>query len=207
MHVLQVHNHYRLPGGEDLVVERDTEALRDSGHQVTIYDTTNAVSAPSAIASLAIAPWNTVEASRLVEAVSRAQPDVVHFHNTWFRLSPSTIKAVSDLGVPTVMTLHNYRILCVNGQRLRNGRTCDSCLTDGKRSALQHRCYQGSLPLSAIAVATRGTADRKQIWSRHIDRFIAMTPLTVDLFERWGFSRAKMVVRPHHLRDPRNAHE
>ena len=41
--------------------------------------------------------------------------DVVHIHNTFPLLSPSVLYACRDAGVPVVVTLHNYKLLCASG--------------------------------------------------------------------------------------------
>lgn len=202
MRVLQVHNRYRDPGGEDAVADREGAALRAAGHDVVRYDISNTASTATTVASLAMAPWNQVEASRIASAIGRVEPDVVHFHNTWFRLSPSVIKAASDLGVPTVMTLHNYRPLCANAQFLRNDKPCMDCLTVGPTSALKYRCYKGSLATTAVASATQAMARRRGVWTQHVDRFIALTGFARETFASAGFPEDRIVVEANRVEDP-----
>ena len=41
MKVLQVHNFYRKPGGEDVVVRQEAALLGDRGHKVKLWSVTN----------------------------------------------------------------------------------------------------------------------------------------------------------------------
>ena len=114
MRIVQVHNSYTHAGGEGTAVEREYADLLAAGHDVTQHAATNDLPAGAKAAALARAPWNRSEARRLTATLERVQPDVVHFHNTFFALSPSVIGAASSAGYPTVQTLHNYRPVCIN---------------------------------------------------------------------------------------------
>jgi len=46
------------------------------------------------------------------ERVRRERPDVVHAHNVWMRLSPSPLLAARRAGIPVVMTVHDYHLVC-----------------------------------------------------------------------------------------------
>ncbi len=202
MKILQLHNEYRVHGGENVVLERDRADLEAAGHQVFSHGVTNEGSTAETLGALALAPWNRREAKKVERIVEANQPDVVHVHNTWFRLSPATIVAVSKMGVPIVHTLHNFRWLCANGEMIRNGVTCRDCVSSSRFSAVKHRCYRDSLPLSIVAATTGAVAERSGAWSKHIDRFIALTPRARELFSTWGFAKDRIVVRPHRISDP-----
>ena len=115
MRVLQVHTRYREPGGEDAAVEADRQLLRAAGHQVDVVEASNPQGRLAAAGALATSWWNGHAADRVRDLAVRLRPEVVHVHNTWFALSPSVIEALSDLGIPLVMTLHNYRLRCAAG--------------------------------------------------------------------------------------------
>ncbi|MGI9586500.1 MAG: glycosyltransferase family 4 protein [Acidimicrobiia bacterium] len=202
MKVLQVHADYRIRGGENVVVERESAELEAAGHTVIRYAGTNDGAFAQTMSSLALAPWNPGEARRMERIVEAEQPDVMHVHNTWFGLSPAPIAAASKLGIPIVHTLHNSRWVCVNGQTLRDGATCTDCVTLGRLSAVRHRCYRSSLPLSIVAAATGEVAERAGIWKREIDRFVVLTRSARDRFASWGFPKDRIVVRPHRIADP-----
>lgn len=202
MRVLQVHNRYRDPGGEDVVVEREAAALEAAGHKVARFEASNQGSPPSIASSLSVAPWNRSQAGRITKVIDDFRPDIVHIHNTWFRLSPSVIRAASRTGMPTVMTLHNYRTLCVNALLLRDDRPCELCITDGPSAAMRFRCYHGSLALTGVASATQATARRMGVWATDVDRFVALTSFAKDVFERGGLPSDRIVVEPNRIPQP-----
>ena len=78
-------------------------------------------------------------------AVHRFQPDVAHIHNTWFALSPSIVPAIASQGVPIVMTLHNYRMTCINAHLLRDGIPCELCIGNSPWQGVRFKCYRDSV--------------------------------------------------------------
>jgi glycosyltransferase involved in cell wall biosynthesis len=49
---------------------------------------------------------------RLRRHIRRSRPDIVHAHNLWMRLSPAPLRAAAAAGVPVVMTVHDYALVC-----------------------------------------------------------------------------------------------
>ena len=145
LRVLQIHNRYREPGGEDAVAAAEADLLRGCGHAVIEHHVTNPSGGVAAAASLAAAPWNPASAREMRRAIRESAPDVAHLHNTWFTLSPSVLGALSGAGVPVVMTLHNYRLVCANALLFREGRPCRDCVGRSPWPGVRHRCYHDSI--------------------------------------------------------------
>jgi glycosyltransferase involved in cell wall biosynthesis len=202
MRILQIHSAYRHGGGEDAVVRDEANLLRGAGHEVVEHHVPNPHSYAQTLTALALAPWNAAAANEVRRVVKRFRPDVAHVHNTWFRLSPAVPAAVHELGVPVVMTLHNYRLLCVNGLLLRSGRVCEDCVGTHPWRGVWHRCYRGSAPLSAIAASTIALSRVRHTWDRAIDRFIAPSAFTAAKIAAGGIATEKIIVKPHGVEDP-----
>jgi len=52
------------------------------------------------------------------------------------------------------MTLHNYRLMCLPGNFLRDDRACEDCLGRIPWRGVLYRCYQNSTPASAAIAAS-----------------------------------------------------
>ena len=97
---------------------------------------------------------------RGIEAVARAfRPDVAHLHNIYHQLSPSVLAPLRELGVPIVMTLHDYKLICPSYLLLDHGKVCEACLDGHFRHAVTRRCKDGSLMASAV-LAVESTVHR-----------------------------------------------
>ena len=151
--VLQVHNQYRELGGEDTVVAMEAAILRNGGHEVFPYRFSNATNLAGTGVSLLASSWNPRSAARIRRVIEETRPDVAHVHNTWWAASPSIVSALNDAGVPTVVTLHNYRLVCANAMLFRDGKPCEDCVGSHPWHAVRHRCYRGSGPASIVAAA------------------------------------------------------
>lgn len=200
MRILQVHNAYRQRGGEDAVAEAEAALLSAAGHEVHRLVVPNPEGAGAAARRLAVAAWNPASSRLVRTAIADFRPDVAHVHNTWYSLSAAAVAALHREGVPLVMTLHNYRYTCLNGQLLRNGRVCELCVGRTPLPGVRYGCYRDSVPASAMAVT--GVMAARATWPRHVDRFITMTGFGRELFTASGLPGDRIVVKPHFVADP-----
>lgn len=201
MRVLQIHNRYRLPGGEDSVVEDEFNLLRGRGHEVHQLMFSNPDHVVGSSTSLAVAPWNSSSRGRVAAAIGDFKPDVMHVHNTWFRATPSVFHAESE--VPTVMSLHNFRLLCVNALLFRSGAPCTDCVGRGPWRGVAHRCYRAGFVPSLAAAATISLHRTVHTWSL-VDRFIALTEFVRDMHVQAGLHPRRISVFPDYAEDPGN---
>ena len=202
MRVLQLHSRYREPGGEDAVVQAEAALLRQRGHEVVQHEVHNPSDAAAAAGSLALAPWNPLAARSVQRLAEQARPDVAHVHNTWYALSPAVVWALRRAGVPTVMTLHNYRLLCANAQLFRDGAPCEDCVGASPWHGVQHGCYRDSVLASLPAAATIALHDRLRTWTRRVDLFLVLNEFARARFVRGGLPPDRIQVKPNFVPDP-----
>jgi glycosyltransferase involved in cell wall biosynthesis len=202
MRILQVHTRYRYEGGEDAVVRAEAALLARAGHEVVPFLAENPGGAGPTAAAMLASPWNPAAARRLRAAARRARPDVAHVHNTWFALTPSVVAALDGMGVPVVVTLHNYRLLCANASLFRDGRPCQDCVGTHPWHGVQHRCYRGSAVSSAAVAATISLNRALGTWDRHVRLFLALNDFARDRFVAGGLPADRVWVKPNSVADP-----
>lgn len=209
MKILLAHNFYGsgAPSGENIVYEAERDLLRARGHHVIEFTRHSDHIRSRGVAGLlqgALAmPWNPFSASALRRLILRERPEVMHAHNTFPLISPSVYSAAHGLGVPTVLTLHNYRIFCAAGIPLRDNLPCTECLDrQSTLPALRYGCYRGSrvatLPLAAMIGLHRSLGT----WQRHVDAFIALTAFQRDKLVAAGLPDRRVHLKPHFHPDP-----
>lgn len=158
--VLQVHNYYQLPGGEDTVVANEKRLLEENGHQVIQYTRHNSeLNSLNPVQKLLL-PFSTVFNLRTYREIKRIireeKIEIVHVHNTLNLISPSVYYAAVHCGVPVVQSIHNFRLLCPGATFYRDGKICEECLEKGLGCALKHKCYRGSfLQTLACVISTK----------------------------------------------------
>lgn len=155
--ILQVHNFYQIPGGEDVVVRNEKRLLEEHGHKVYTYYRSNEELRKMGLwgklrlpATAVYSPKTKREVQRLIK---EHRIDVVHVHNTLTVVSPSVFYAAFRCHVPVVQTLHNFRMLCPAGSFFRDNRICEECLEGGLFCAVKHRCYRNSKIQSLVSAA------------------------------------------------------
>jgi len=201
LRILQVHNRYREPGGEDAVVASEAALLRANGHEVIEHFVRNPGGGAGAAARLAVAPWNPASARAIRRVALECAPDVAHVHNTWFTLSPSVLGALHRSKVPVVMTVHNYRLVCLNALVFRDGHPCTDCVGRAPVPGVRHRCYRDSALQSAVAAATLSFNRTRGTWVDAVDRFIAPSHGLRDTLVAGGLPAERFTVRPHAVAD------
>ncbi len=198
MRVLQIHNQYRHLGGEDAVVSNEMKLLASRGMEVGQLLFKNDKIHPRTLF------FNKESYQRTRSEIKSFRPDIVHVHNLFYNASPSVLKAAKDEGLPVVMTLHNYRLLCTGALFLRKGKVCSKCrdLTFPVHG-IRHKCFQGSLPKSLALSSMIGYTKWKGVWTNGVDRFIALTPFIKELLESSSLrpEPGQVVVKPNSTDD------
>ena len=205
MKVLVLHNKYRLYGGEDAVAEAETNLLRGRGIEVMRIDADNQVDPLVRVTgTLALglrSHWSPSSYERVRQVCREFRPDVAHVHNFWMRLTPAVHAACRKEGVPTVQTLHNFRLFCTNAQFQRNGQRCEDCLGHVPWRGVVRRCYRHSF-MASLAVAGMIVANRaRRTWTEQVNAFIALSEHSRKLFIAGGIPEARIHVKPNFIED------
>jgi glycosyltransferase involved in cell wall biosynthesis len=202
LRILQIHNRYRQAGGEDSLVEMERELLRSNGHDVEVYERTNPHGTRDSLSALLAAPWNPATVTSLEDLVASTNPSVAHVHNTWFAISPAAFAATHRAGLPTVFTVHNYRLACLNGQLLRDGNPCTICVGTHPWAGVRYLCYRDSLFASSIAAGTLALNRRLGTWERSVDVFLALTTFMKEMLIASGVPSERIIHVPNFTSDP-----
>jgi glycosyltransferase involved in cell wall biosynthesis len=199
--VLQIHNLYREPGGEEVTASTNAALLREGGHEVDRLLVRNPDRPLTAMRLLAVAPWNVAQSHTVRRRVLHSRPDVAHVHNTWFALSPSILHALYAQRVPIVMSLHNYRLMCANASLFRDGRVCTDCVGTHPGWGVVHSCYHDSAVASSAAAATIALNRARGTWDL-VDRFDVPTEFVKRMFVSAGLHADRLSVNPRAVTDP-----
>lgn len=204
MRVLLVHNFYRIPGGEDSVVREEFSLLKRKGVDVELFSVSNddihgALGALVAGLSLI---YNPSARRTLAHKLAEFAPDVVHVHNFFPRLSPSIFDACRDAGVPVVMTLHNFRILCPAALLHPQEAFRERSLTHSCWWTVPRKVYRNSFVATLALAAMVEFHKWNKTWPRKVDRFIALSNFAKDIFVKGGLPAERVTVKPNCIAAP-----
>ena len=201
MKALIVHNSYQQPGGEDVVVEQERSLLERGGHQVVLYRRSNwEVDGYSGLKRLALVRntvWSSDARREIAGLLAREKPDVVHVHNTFVMISPSIFSACQEAGIPVVLTLHNYRLLCPGATFFRQGKVCEECVEHNLWRSIRHACYRDSRPETAVVALMLTVNNRRHTWTECVNGFVALTNFARKKFIEGGLPAEKILVKPN----------
>lgn len=202
MRILQLHTRYREPGGEDAVVDAEARVLRQAGHHVATHRAVNPTDGRETAAALARSSWNRTAAAQVRALAVRERPDVAHVHNTWYALSPSVLAALRELGIPVVVTLHNYRLVCANGLLYRDGHPCTDCVGRMPWPGVVHRCYRDSAVASSAVAAHIVIHRARRTWTRDVNLIVTLTSHARARLLLGGLDPAATLVKHNFVADP-----
>lgn len=202
MKVLLVHNDYGKYSGEEAVVDKMAAMLGGLGHEVAQLRMTTAGARESlsgkirGFVSGVYCPGG-VKAMR--EALRREKPDVVNIHNLFPFISPAALRECKKAGVPVIMTVHNFRLICPTGLFMRNNRPCELCLENGNEwGCVRYNCEHSML--KSVGYAARNAVARLR---RHyldcVDRFACITNFQRRKLIAAGFPAERIVVIPNSI--------
>lgn len=217
MNILHISHRHHIAGGSDAVFFATTDLLRSAGHRVVPFCLTDPDNQPSdyqswfvrgattgnpTIRDAARYFWNH-EAQRKLESLICAHGpfDVAHLHIYHGKHTPAILATLRRHCVPTVHTLHEYKLACPVYTMQRNDKPCDTCLNGVGVNPIRYRCKSNKTIASAVMLAefhmSRALGDR-----RLINRFICVSEFQKQVMLRAGISPEKLAVLHNFVQVP-----
>jgi glycosyltransferase involved in cell wall biosynthesis len=97
--------------------------------------------------------WSRSANRGLARVLDDFQPDVAHIHSVYNEVPPSVLWELRRARVPTVMTVHDYKLICPRQDMLRHGSLCETCGGKDFFNIVRYRCKDGSLGASGALMA------------------------------------------------------
>jgi glycosyltransferase involved in cell wall biosynthesis len=90
---------------------------------------------------------------KMATLLEKFKPDVVHLNNFAHQISPSILDEIKKHRIPTVMTMHDYKMVCPTYSMLADDKPCEKCRGGRFYYCGLNRCTKGSLFKSMVNVA------------------------------------------------------
>ena len=125
---------------------------------------------------------------KLTGLINRERPRIAHLHNIHHQLSPSIIHALKKQGIPIVMTLHDYKMVCPAYTLIRDGMVCERC-----RGRRFYNCFLGSCTKASRAKSLVNVIEMylhhsiMRIYNQ-VDLFIAPSRFLEGKMKEMGFT-------------------
>lgn len=140
--------------------------------------------------------WSTAARDGMEQALAEFRPDVVHAHNIYHQLSPSVLHAAARRGVPVVLTMHDYKLVCPTYQFLDHGKICTACVEGGPWQAARRSCKDGQWAASTAA-ALEVSLHRRFGAYDGVGCFVAPSRFLAAQVIAGGLDADRVVVQPN----------
>ncbi|MCF0247917.1 MAG: glycosyltransferase [Synergistes sp.] len=222
MKILLVNYRYFISGGPEKYMFNIKKMLEDNGHEVIPFSVRSNKNLHTEYDKYFVEPiggrdatyfedvkktprsvWQMISRSvyslEVKKAIQReikdVKPDLVYIIHFVNKLSPAVITGAKESGVPVVLRLSDYFMLCPRFDFLYDKKVCEECLTCGYKSCIKKRCVKGSLAASAIRVFSMKVHNLMHIYDK-VDAFVAPSLFLKKKLAENGYPEQKVNCIP-----------
>jgi glycosyltransferase involved in cell wall biosynthesis len=205
MKILLIHNNYGTYSGEETVVDRQITLFTEMGHQVSVYRKTTEGFRGTLWGNLKgffTAFYSCSSVQDIKQIMKNDKPNMVIIHNLYPYISPAILKYIKKAGVPIIMTVHNFRLICPTGLFMRDSQPCELCLEKGNEwSCIRHNCEHSYF--KSIGYAGRNCYARlTKAYIDNVDKYACITAFQKQKLIEAGFDKNKITVIPNFIDSP-----
>jgi glycosyltransferase involved in cell wall biosynthesis len=141
--------------------------------------------------------WSFETRRRMVALLEEWQPDIAHLHNIYHQLSPSILGPLKELGIPIIMTVHDYNLVSPDKDAYypEVGKHYWKFLFFKKYSVLKR----------LLLVLKMYWQSRLRWYGNNVDRYIVPSRFVRDVLIGAGMPQERIVVIPHFIPDSERA--
>lgn len=222
MKILLVNYRYFISGGPEKYMFNIKKILENNGHEVIPFsihsnknvetkyskyfvepiggrDTTyfeEVKKTPKSVLQLLTRSIYSFEVEKAIKKeIQAVKPDIVYIIHFVNKLSPSVIVGAKKMGLPVVLRLSDYFLLCPRFDFLYNKKICEDCLNGGYMSCIKKRCVKGSLFASVIRVFSMKFHNLIHVY-HGVDAFITPSEFLKKKLVTNGFEEKKIFCIP-----------
>jgi len=127
--------------------------------------------------------------------------DIIHVHNFFPLITPSVFDAAIQHSVPSVLTLHNFRLIHPNALLLYDGELDERSVRGSAYQCVWDGVYRDSIVQTAVVAHMIEYHRKQDTWEEKVDQFIALTEFAKQKFIEGGLPEEKISVKPNFTED------
>jgi glycosyltransferase involved in cell wall biosynthesis len=217
MKLIFANNYYYIRGGAERVFFDEMEILKSHNHEAIPFSRhyeKNLLSNyskyfPSSFKYENVGFLEKISATfKLIYSIEAKQnfsglltcfkPDLIHAHNIYGRLTSSIVDSAKIKGIPVVMTLHDYKLICPSYLMLFNRKVCERCKGRKFYNCILTKCHKDSLAASLVYTIETyfNYYFKKYEWIKY---FICPSKFSFKKHLEAGISEKKLVHIPNFI--------
>lgn len=144
----------------------------------------------------------SIEAKKKMEKLLFEQkPDLAHLHNIYHQISPSILPVLHQKGIPVVMSLHDYKLVCPNYKLVTQGEVCEKCNSSKYYQAVLHKCVKNSFSASLLNCMEMYIHKFLKLYEKNVDLFISPSLFMREKLSEFGFDKSKIAYLPPWIKE------
>lgn len=197
MKILIIHSKYKHLGGEDIVVQQETNFLKENYNVETLIfkNKKGILGAFQFLFSI----WNIHTKIKLEKKIKSFKPDIIHVHNWHFGCGPIIFRIAKKYKTPIIHTVHNYRIICPSAFLLYKNQLFKASLKENfPWTAVRNKVYHNSIILTFWLAFIIWFHKKIGTWNK-IDKYIFLNQFTLDIFKeaKIKLDTTKFIIKPN----------
>lgn len=204
MNILQIHNRYKTPGGEWTVLSQEYNLLNKNHtvDQLIIKNSDYLNSIWRRLSLIYKTHYNRSSRKLIAEKLAQYPYDIMHVHNFFPLLTPSIFEAAREAAIPSVLSLHNYRLIHPNGLMYHRGKIDQRSVKGSAYDCVWDGVYRDSKLQTAVAAHMIEYHRKAKTWHRFPTLFIALSEFSKNKFVEGGLPADRIMIKPNFLTDP-----
>lgn len=220
MKILAANKFYYLKGGAERHFFNLNEMLKERGHKIIPFAMQDKRNIPSPYEKYFVSNVNlekagfsvndTKAAGRIIYSfearrkinnlIDKYKPDIAHVHNIYHQISPSILTAIKKRGIPVVMTVHDFKLMCPIYIFYTQGKVCERCKKYRYYNCILRRCAKNSYLASKLNATEMYIHRLLKIYKNNIDAYISPSKFVKNKLVEYGFDQSKIFVLPHFVK-------
>lgn len=204
MKILEVNNHFEVKGGSERVFLNTIDLLKSHNHEVRFFSSSSKISSTLVDRHGTLFPahhkikdkknyfknsidfiYNKKIKAAFENEVVTFKPDIIHFHIFYGRISNSVIDILKKYKCKSIMSVHEYRMLCPSYTMINSkNEICNKCSTGNYLHAITNRCIKGNIFYSGLAAIECFSRDMLFDYKKHISHFVMVSNFVKELHEK-----------------------
>lgn len=172
MNILLANKYFFIKGGADNSFFATADMLQQHGHNVRFFSMEDEQNFPTEFAGYFVSNVNyenpsvygrakaagrllySFEARKNLSRLLNDYPvDIAHLNSIYHQISPSIVDTLAERGIPSVMTLRDYKIVCASYLMLDKVGICEACKGNKYYNIFRRRCVKNSGAKSLLNMA------------------------------------------------------
>lgn len=133
---------------------------------------------------------------RLSRLIQQEKPHLAHLHNIYHQITPAVIDILNKKGIKTILTLHDYKVICPIYKLRSPSGLCEQCAGKKFWKVIKNRCQGQSLAENTLLAIEAYWYKWRDTYAK-VDLFIAPSKFMAERVSRYGVDHKKIKILPN----------